>query len=423
MDKLVRAFGLHAPLRERIATGMPAYGSCAGMIMLADRIADARPDQQTLGGLDITVRRNAFGRQVDSFEEDLHIRELGGEPVRAVFIRAPWVEEAGGACEVLARVEAGPAAGRIVAARQGDLLATSFHPEVTGDHRVHRLFVDIVRQHQRERSCPATPSGRPPSTRRRRSTPSAGKLFAKLIKNIEVAARTGGGDPAGNPTLYDAIQKAKKTSVPNNNIDRAVKRGSGAEAGGARLGDDHLRGLRARRGRGPHRVPHRQPQPRRGRGAHGPDPQRRVAGRPGLGVVPLHPQGRGRRPQGPSDRSEDDILEVVLDAGAEEVNDKGDTFEVVCEATDVVAVRTALQDAGIDYDSAEASWVPSLQVPARPRRRQEDDPRHRGPRGLRRRPGRLRQRRHPGRRAGRARRARSDATWRACCSAAAAERV
>ena len=152
MDKLVRAFGLQAPLRERIAGGMPVYGSCAGMIMLADRLADARPDQETLGGLDITVRRNAFGRQVDSFEEDLHIRELGGQPVRAVFIRAPWVEEAGESVQVLARVEEGPAAGRIVAARQGDLLVTSFHPEVTGDHRVHRLFVDIVRQHQRERS-------------------------------------------------------------------------------------------------------------------------------------------------------------------------------------------------------------------------------------------------------------------------------
>ena len=157
MDKLVRAFGLQGPLRERIAGGMPVYGSCAGMIMLADRIADGRPDQQTLGGLDITVRRNAFGRQVDSFEEDLHIRELGGEPVRAVFIRAPWVEEAGESVQVLARVEHGPAAGRIVAARQGDLLVTSFHPEVTGDHRVHQLFVDIVRQHtarhdQRERS-------------------------------------------------------------------------------------------------------------------------------------------------------------------------------------------------------------------------------------------------------------------------------
>ena len=152
IDKLVRAFDLQAPLRERIAAGLPVYGSCAGMIMLADRLVDAAPGQQTLGGMDIVVRRNAFGRQVDSFEEDLHIRELGGEPVRAVFIRAPWVEEAGEGVEVLARVEHGPAAGRIVAARQRALLVTSFHPEVTGDHRVHQLFADIVRRHQRERS-------------------------------------------------------------------------------------------------------------------------------------------------------------------------------------------------------------------------------------------------------------------------------
>lgn len=145
IDKLLRAFGLQGPIRERIAAGLPVYGSCAGMILLADRIADGRPDQQTLGGVDMTVRRNAFGRQVDSFEEDLHIRELGGEPVRAVFIRAPWVEEAGEAVQVLARVEHGPAAGRIVAARQGNLLVTSFHPEVTGDHRFHAWFVDIVR--------------------------------------------------------------------------------------------------------------------------------------------------------------------------------------------------------------------------------------------------------------------------------------
>jgi 5'-phosphate synthase pdxT subunit len=146
MDKLVRAFDLYEPLRERLAAGMPAYGSCAGMIMLADRIADARPDQQTLGGLDITVRRNAFGRQVDSFEEDIHFTGLEGT-MRAVFIRAPWVEEAGEGVEVLARVEEGPAAGRIVAVRQGALLATSFHPEVSGDYRVHAEFVDIVRHH------------------------------------------------------------------------------------------------------------------------------------------------------------------------------------------------------------------------------------------------------------------------------------
>jgi len=151
MDKLVRAFELQAPLRERIAAGLPAYGSCAGMIMLADRIADARPDQQTLGGLDITVRRNAFGRQVDSFEQDLEFAGLEGT-VHAVFIRAPWVEEAGEGVEVLARVSGGPAAGRIVAVRQGNLLATSFHPEVGADRRIHAEFVEIVRSHRQQRN-------------------------------------------------------------------------------------------------------------------------------------------------------------------------------------------------------------------------------------------------------------------------------
>jgi len=154
MDKLVRAFDLQEPLRKRIAGGMPVYGSCAGMIMLADRIADPRPDQETLGGLDITVRRNAFGRQVDSFEEDLHIPAIAevtaapqGHPptFKAVFIRAPWVEELGQGVEVLATVETGPAAGRVVAIRAGNLLATSFHPEVTGDHRIHEYFAQMVR--------------------------------------------------------------------------------------------------------------------------------------------------------------------------------------------------------------------------------------------------------------------------------------
>lgn len=145
MDKLVRIFELRDPLVARLRSGLPAYGSCAGMIMLADRILDGHRDQETLGGLDITVRRNAFGRQVDSFEEDLHIRAIGGTPMRAVFIRAPWVEDLGEGVDVLATVEDGPAAGRIVAVRQGPLLATSFHPEVTGDHRFHQLFVEIVR--------------------------------------------------------------------------------------------------------------------------------------------------------------------------------------------------------------------------------------------------------------------------------------
>ncbi len=147
MDKMVRAFDLFEPLRARLADGMPAFGSCAGMIMLADRLVDPRSGQQTLGGLDVTVRRNAFGRQVDSFEEDLRVPALeGDEPVRAVFIRAPWVEEVGAGVEVLASVQAGPAAGHAVAVRQGVLLATSFHPEITGDRRFHEYFFRIVRE-------------------------------------------------------------------------------------------------------------------------------------------------------------------------------------------------------------------------------------------------------------------------------------
>ena len=145
MFKLARTFELFEPLRDRIKTGMPTFGTCAGMIMLADRIEDGIAGQETLGGLDITVRRNAFGRQVDSFERDLDFTGLD-EPVHAVFIRAPWVESVGDDVEVLARVSAGPAAGRIVAVRQGHLMATSFHPEVSGDTRVHALFADLVRQ-------------------------------------------------------------------------------------------------------------------------------------------------------------------------------------------------------------------------------------------------------------------------------------
>jgi 5'-phosphate synthase pdxT subunit len=149
MDKLMRAFGVRDPLRAALRAGLPAYGSCAGMILLADRVLDGKADQETLGGIDMTVRRNAFGRQVASFEGEVHLEGLGDQPVHGVFIRAPWVEEVGESVEVLARVEDGEAAGRIVAVRQGSLLATSFHPEMTGDGRVHELFVRIVENRQR----------------------------------------------------------------------------------------------------------------------------------------------------------------------------------------------------------------------------------------------------------------------------------
>jgi pyridoxal 5'-phosphate synthase pdxT subunit len=161
ISKLSVEFGLVDPIRKRIADGMPAYGSCAGMIMLASEVLDGRPDQQSFGAIDMTVRRNAFGRQVDSFEAPVPLSGIEGEPFHAVFIRAPWVERVGPGVTVLGAVRpgtsTGPAPGsapaataagagdRIVAVRQGNLLATAFHPELAGDLRVHRLFVELAR--------------------------------------------------------------------------------------------------------------------------------------------------------------------------------------------------------------------------------------------------------------------------------------
>ena len=188
-----------------------------------------------------------------------------------------------------------------------------------------------------------------------------GKLFAKLIKNIEVAARTGGGDPDGNPTLYDAIQKARKTSVPIDNIERAVKRGSGAEAGGADWQTIMYEGygpngvalliecLTDNRNRAATEV--RTAMSRNGGTMADPGSVAYMFSRKGVVIVPK------------AELSEDDVLGAVLDAGAEEVNDLGESFEVISEATDLVAVRTALQSAGLDYDSADSSFVPSVQVP------------------------------------------------------------
>ncbi|HVE63561.1 MAG TPA: pyridoxal 5'-phosphate synthase glutaminase subunit PdxT [Mycobacteriales bacterium] len=141
IGKLASTFGLLEPLQQAVAAGLPVLGSCAGLILLAREVLDGRPGQPLVGGLDIAVRRNAFGRQVASFEAAVDVRGIEGGPVAGVFIRAPWVESVGGAVEVLAEH-----AGKIVAVRQGDILATSFHPELTGDRRVHGLFCEIVRR-------------------------------------------------------------------------------------------------------------------------------------------------------------------------------------------------------------------------------------------------------------------------------------
>jgi YebC/PmpR family DNA-binding regulatory protein len=192
-----------------------------------------------------------------------------------------------------------------------------------------------------------------------------GKLFAKLIKNVEVAARTGGGDPDGNPTLYDAIQKAKKSSVPNENIDRAVKRGSGAEAGGVEYQSITYEGygpngvavmiecLTDNRNRAASDV--RVAVTRNGGNMADPGSVAYLFSRKGVVVVPRQSNG--------SVVSEDDLMLAVLDAGAEEINDLGDSFEVVSEATDLVQVRTAVTDAGLEYDSADPTFIASVNVP------------------------------------------------------------
>jgi pyridoxal 5'-phosphate synthase pdxT subunit len=147
MWKLATVFEMFEPVRKRLADGMPAYGSCAGMIMLADRVLDAAEGQETFGGIAMTVRRNAFGRQTESFEGPISfdLGDGGTADLHGVFIRAPWVEDVDAGVDVLARVTSGAGAGRIVAVRQGSLLATSFHPELTADHRVHGYFADLVR--------------------------------------------------------------------------------------------------------------------------------------------------------------------------------------------------------------------------------------------------------------------------------------
>ncbi|GIM87772.1 pyridoxal 5'-phosphate synthase glutaminase subunit PdxT [Salinispora arenicola] len=145
ISRLADVFELREPIDKRIADGMPVYGSCAGMIMLASEVLDGRPDQRAFAGIEMTVRRNAFGRQVHSFEAPVSVAGIDGGPFHVLFIRAPWVERVGQGVEVLGTVTEGPAAGRIVAVRQGNLLATSFHPELTGDRRLHAYFADLVR--------------------------------------------------------------------------------------------------------------------------------------------------------------------------------------------------------------------------------------------------------------------------------------
>jgi len=316
--KLARSFGVFDLIAERIRSGMPVYGSCAGMILIANKVLDAIEGQETFGGIDAVVRRNAFGRQVDSFETDLQFEGITDHPVRAIFIRAPWVESVSHEVKVLASVDGHP-----VAIRQGNLFATS--------------LIDSKRS----------------------------RAFAKYIKAIEVSARNGGADPAGNPTLYDAIQKAKKNSVPSDNIERALKRASGQDESASNWETIMYEGygpggvalliecLSDNRNRAASEV--RVAVTRNGGTMADPGSVAYMFNRKGVVIV--------KKSQGNSTLTEDQVLETVLDVGAEEVNDLGETFEVVSGASEMVAIRSALQGAGIDYESADVSFLPSLSIP------------------------------------------------------------
>ena len=223
--------GLLAALRARIDGGLPALGTCAGMIVLAR--ATTGGAQPLVGGMDIVVRRNAFGRQVASFEAALQVPALGPEPVDAVFIRAPWIEEAGPGVEVLAAH-----AGHGVAARQGDLMVTAFHPELSGERRFHEWLVGRARARREEagrRGGTVSGHSKWATIKRKKGAADAkrGQLFSKLSRAIIVAAKEGGADPESNTTLANAIQKARDNSMPKDNIERAIQRGAGGAEGDA----------------------------------------------------------------------------------------------------------------------------------------------------------------------------------------------
>ena len=220
MDKLLDTSELRDPLRERLRSGLPAFATCAGLIVLAREVVDGRPDQSPLGVIDATVRRNGYGRQRESFEADLTVRDLAGGSFRGVFIRSPKIERVGPGVDVLAEHEGVPVFGR-----QDHVFFATFHPELSGDLRLHEMFlreVQLMSGHSKWHSI---------KHKKGAADKARGKLFAVLIRQIEVAARAGGGDPESNATLRTMVGKARDNSVPIDTIQRAIRRGTGEEEG------------------------------------------------------------------------------------------------------------------------------------------------------------------------------------------------
>ena len=338
ITRLMRLYGIDEALRrfER-----PIFGTCAGMIVL---------DREHLGLLDVVVRRNAYGRQVASFEADL---ELDGdpEPLRGVFIRAPWIEEAGEDVEVLAEHD-----GRPVLARQGGILVASFHPELTGDTRVHELFLKIVRRRRMSGHSKWS------SIKHKKGAADAkrGKLFSKLSRAIIVAAKDGGPDPAANLSLQNAIEKAKSYSMPKENIDRAIAKGSGADADAAAFE------IVVYEGYGPEGVAVLVEALTDNRNRTAADVRHIFAKNGGnlgtSGAVAWQFERRGVILVDATGVDEDELMLAAAEGGADDVELDGSSFQTTCAPENLAAVRAAVEAAGFTVDSAELTMVPSTTV-------------------------------------------------------------
>ncbi len=348
MSMLLESSGLFDPLAKRLADGLPVLGTCAGMILLAVEVVDGRPDQRSFGAIDLTVRRNAYGRQVDSFETDLDVPELGPAPFHAVFIRAPGVDRAGADVDVLASWEDRP-----VLARQGAVTVAAFHPRALG-RCPHPLALPrggrlVMSGHSKWATIKHQKGAK---------DKARGKLFAKLIRQVEVAAREGGGDIEANATLRTMYNKARSASVPIDTIERAIKRGTGEldgvtyesityegyAPGGVALLIDVLTDNRNRTG-----AEVRSLFSKMGGSMAEPGSVAWQFTRTGVVMVPRSV-------------SEDDIMLAALEAGAEDIADDGDTWRLTCPPQATETVREALEAAGVTVLSAESTMLPSTTI-------------------------------------------------------------
>ena len=349
ITKLLDTSGLREPLVGALADGLPAFGTCAGLIVLAREVLDGRPDQEPLAVIDVTARRNAYGRQINSFEAALEIKGLSGAPFPGVFIRAPVIEAVGPGVEVLAEHDgsAGPGARRCRLGLHVPSRAVGRSASPRTIPAGGRLMSGHSKWHSIKHAKGAADAAR-------------GRVFARLARQIEVAARQGGGDIEGNPTLRSMVQKARDSSMPKDNIERAIKRGTGELEGvtyetvnyegyapnGVAVYVETLTDNRNRTGSEVKNVFTRN-------GGSLAEP----------GAVSWQFERKGVIILDKAAVSEDDLMLAALEAGAEDIEDQGDTWQVTTPATELHAVRTALDEAGIAFMSSDLTMLPQQSVP------------------------------------------------------------